>query len=193
MHVKRKSLQRPTRWRHPPTELIDVSPGGGLEFQNSGEKKRRKSTKRLARDFWRRYTERRTNCWRGIRRLASDQNTEDAQREKRQQKLALPPRDACRPIKKCPARIPNCLDGRSCFLSVCCDAVNHTTLWQPANWKIQPNSGAVVQPQNCVFFYFSMHLKFPVLPPKSGTQLGNGSATSSLLSVTWQLHEMDYC
>lgn len=79
--------------------------------------------------------------------------TQNAQREKRLEKLALPPRDACRPIKKCPARIPNCLVGRSCFISVCCNAVNHTTLWQPANWKIHSNSGAAVQPQNYVFFF----------------------------------------
>lgn len=112
----------------PHEESIDVSPGGGLEFQNSGEKKWRKSTKRHARDFWRRYAERRTKWWRDIRRLAPDQNTEDARGEKRQQKLALPPRDACRPRKKCPARVPNCLNGRSCFLSVCCDEVNPTAL-----------------------------------------------------------------
>lgn len=67
MHVskharKEEEFTKAHKMKTPPTELIDVSPGGGLEFQNSGEKKWRKSTKRHARDFWRRYTERRTNC-----------------------------------------------------------------------------------------------------------------------------------
>lgn len=101
--------------------------------------------------------------------------TEDARGGERQQKLALPPRDACRPIKKRPARIPNCLSGRSCFSSVCCDAVNPTTLGQPANWRIRSNSGAATE---LCLFYFSAHLNFPVLPPKSRERLwemGNDS------------------
>lgn len=140
--------------------------------------------------------QRRTNWWRDIRRLLTDQNAEDAKREKRQQQLALPPCDACRPIKKCPVCIPNCVDGRSCFLSIRCLSIRYGKSYNAETTSKQEDT---VQLRCCrpatelsLFFFFSTHLKFPVLPLKSGMQLGNGSATSSLLSVTWQLQRMDY-
>lgn len=126
MHVK--SLRRPTRWRHSPHGVDRCQPRRRLIIPEQWWKETAQKYKKTRQRFLETLHGEEDKLMKRYQKTGVRPKHRGCSKGERRQKLALPPCDTCRPIKKWPARILDCLDGRGCFLSVCCDVVNHNAV-----------------------------------------------------------------